>query len=95
VENNPAPYNTQLPKYIFALSFIVSLFWIIGNYTDVYAHKITGAAFEMLWLPMMAMLFILPAISVFLWYKRRFSLHSLYLWCLLMIALAVVFMIAK
>lgn len=89
------PYYQQLPKYVFAASFLVSLFWITGNYTNIYAYKLTGAIFEILWLPMLLLVFALPAIAIIFWYKQQFSRKSLYLWSLLMIALAAVLIAAK
>ncbi len=89
------PYHLQLPKYIFVASFIVSLFWIAGNYTNIYAYKLTGTIFEILWLPMLLLFFVLPATALFFWYKHKFNRKSLYLWSLLMIVIAVLLIAAK
>ena len=74
-------------KAIFILSLGVSAFWLLANLVDVYRFALTGAIFELLWLPMIAMLFGLPLLSLFLWFKEKFSIKSHYLHSLLVIAL--------
>lgn len=89
------PYHLKYSKYIFAVSFLVSLFWIIGNYTDVYAYKLISTIFEILWLPMLLLFFVLPVLSFLFWYKQKFNPKSLYVWSLLMLAMAAILVAAK
>lgn len=89
------PDHLQYSKYIFAASFIVSLFWITGNYIDVHTYKLTGVVFEILWLPMIVLFFVLPVLSVIFWYKQKFNPKSLYVWSLLMIAMAAILIAVK
>ena len=43
-----------------------------------------GAIFEILWLPMILMLFCLPVISCYYLFKEKFSIHSTYLYVFLL-----------
>lgn len=54
-------------------------YWLLGIMLDVYEYPVVGAIFELLWLPMLAALFILPIISLVFLVKTRFNLGSFYL----------------
>jgi len=83
------------PKLVFIVSLLVAAFWLAGNYINIYNSKIAGALFEILWLPMIAMLFILPVLSGINWLRQKFTCRSLYPWSILVIALSVVLVIYK
>ena len=51
-------------KWLLTLSVIVSLFWILGNSINVYNSAGAGAIFEILWLPMLASIIIIPVLSI-------------------------------
>ena len=82
-------------KIVFILSILVSAFWFLGNAVDVYHFAITGAVFELLWLPMIVMLFVLPVLSLVLLAKDHFNPKSLYLYSLIVMALVVSYMISR
>ena len=86
---------SQTSKIVFILSIFVSVFWFLTYVLDVYHFAITGAVFELLWLPMIIMIFVLPVFSVVQLIKEKFSLKSLYLYSLVIIALLVLFMISR
>jgi hypothetical protein len=46
-------------------------FWIMGNFVDVYKSNFAGAVFEALWLPMLAMIFLLPVYSGILGFTQK------------------------
>ncbi len=79
---------SQKSKIVFALSVLVSVFWYIGQTVDVYRFSFVGVFFEILWLPMVVMFFLLPVISIYFLCKERFSIKSLYLYSILIIGLA-------
>lgn len=84
------------PVMILSANILVALYWVIGNFINVYTFKPAGAVFEILWLPMLLLLFLLPPVSFFYWYKSRFKLNSLYLVSLLIsLAALTVIMIKK
>lgn len=79
--------KTNAGRIVLHLSVVVSVFWYIGRITDIYRSAIVGAVFEILWLPMIGMLFLLPVIAVFSLIKEKFSFRSLHLYSILILAL--------
>ncbi len=79
-----------LPKVTLALSIFAAIYWVTGNLINVYSSSFTGAVFEILWLPMLLLLFLLPLASAFYWYKSRFKLNSVYFFSLLISVASVV-----
>jgi threonine/homoserine/homoserine lactone efflux protein len=62
---NKITINTKKPKIVLILSIITSVFWYIGQSFNVYNFAVVGAVFEILWLPMIALVIILPISSLF------------------------------
>ena len=83
----PAFQGTNADRVILLLSVLVAIFWNIGRITDIYRLAIVGALFEIFWLPMIGMLFLLPAIALFFLIKEKFSFKSLHLYSILIQAL--------
>ncbi|MBL0056755.1 MAG: hypothetical protein IPP31_11360 [Chitinophagaceae bacterium] len=77
-------------RIIFATSLLVSLFWYSGRNVNVYQFAALGAVYEMLWLPALALLVILPVIAIYYLVKEKFSFRSLYLYSLMVIGLCLV-----
>jgi hypothetical protein len=75
--------NSGTGKIIFILGIIVSVFWLLGQVINVFHFILVEAIFEMLWLPALGMLFLLPILSLVFWVKEKFSLRSLYLYTIL------------
>lgn len=71
-----------MKRTILYLSILVSIFWICSRFVNVYRFALVGAIFEILWLPMIVMLFFLPVISGYFLFKEKFSFHSTYLYVL-------------
>ncbi len=80
---------------IFILSLLTSIFWCIAQLFNVYKIAVIGAIFEILWLPMIALLLALPILSLILLVKQKFDPKSLYLYSLLILLATVLFMIFK
>lgn len=74
---------------IFLLSVAVGIYWVVGKRINVYEWKLAGAISEILWLPMLILLFAMPLAAIGLWVKDKFDLRSLYLYAFL-IGLSVV-----
>lgn len=96
--------STGSPKFIFSKSgkivlmssILAAIFWWMAKTVDVYKSSVVGAIFEILWLPMLALLFILPVISFIFWRKDKFNVRSISLYSLLIgIATAVLTILAK
>ncbi len=76
-------------------SFLVLLFWFFGITYNVYEYKVVGAFFEVLWLPMLGLLFVLPIISIVYLKKGKWNLKSLYSICFILNLLLVLFIIFR
>jgi hypothetical protein len=83
MQSNTASPGYFSPVMMFCATIVVALYWLIGNVINIYASQSAGVVFEILWLPMLLLLFLLPPVSFFCWYKSRFKLNSLYLLSLL------------
>lgn len=72
------------------LIFICGLaFWVAGNMIDLYKFAVTGALFEILWLPMLLILFGIPMVFIFCWAKEKFSLKVVYPYLIVMMVSAI------
>jgi hypothetical protein len=85
--------NSRTGKIVFILSIIASGFWWFGQVVNVYNIALVGAIFELLWLPMLAMLFTLPIISLIWLVKEKFNIKSLYIYSMLIIFTTILFMV--
>ena len=83
----PPANNSGTAKVILLLSIIVCLFIIAGQTLDVYHFAVTGAIFEILWLPCLALTFILPILAIVFLVKEKFTLRSFYLYSILIFVL--------
>lgn len=63
-------------KIIFIFTSIFSATWLLGNMINVYQYKAMGAVFELLWLPMLCGLIILPVLAFFIWAREGFISRS-------------------
>jgi len=75
--------HTKQSKIVLFLSVLVALYWWLGKTSDVYHMKFGGALFEILWLPMIILLFALPIASLGFFAKDKFNLRSFYFYSLL------------
>ena len=90
---NPGTFqNTGNNKRVFVTSIFVALFWIIGNIADVYFFAFTGAIYELLSLPMLALIIFLPVISIIFFVKDKFNLRSLALYSILLLTPVILLM---
>jgi len=85
--------NTSRSKLIFLLSIVVSGYWWLTKGINVYSNAIVGAIFEILWLPVLGMLFLLPILSMTLLIKERVNVRSLYIYSILINITTICFMI--
>ena len=87
--------GNNLSKLTFSLSLITALYWILGNSFNIYLNAFVSAFFEILWLPMLLILFALPILSFIKWYKESFNYKSLYFYSIILSALTFLFIIGK
>jgi hypothetical protein len=80
---------------VLILSIFTSAYWWAGKLFDVYRLAFIGAVFELLWLPVLIILFILPIFSLVLLIKKKFRLPSLNLFSLLIVISTLAAMIMR
>ena len=73
---NKITSDKKASKIILLLSIAVFIFWLPGKSIDVYHFAFVGVIFEILWLPIIAMTFVLPIMSFVFWRKEKFNLRS-------------------
>jgi len=94
MKENSIPFkNSRTSKIVFILSITASGFWWLAKGINVYSDAIFGAIFELLWLPVLGMLFLLPIMSLVLLVKERVNLRSLYIYSILIGMATIFFMI--
>jgi hypothetical protein len=94
MKENSTPFkNSRTSKIVFILSIIASGFWWLAKGINVYSDAIVGAIFELLWLPVLGILILLPIISLVLLVKERVNLRSLYIYSILIGMATIFFMI--
>jgi hypothetical protein len=71
--------NIKTAKFLFGLSLLVNAFYSIGYVVpgDVYRYAVVGAIFELLWLPMLLCLVVIPVLSVMVIIKNK-GKHRIY-----------------
>ena len=75
-----------MKKTVLFLSILVSLFWLASRFINIYQFALVGAIFEILWLPMILMVFGLPLISLYYLFKEKFNANSTYLYAILIMS---------
>jgi hypothetical protein len=85
--------NSKTSKIVFMLSIIVAGYWWLGQVINVYSVALVGAIFELLWLPTLALLFVLPIISLISLVKEKFTIKSLFIYSLLICVTTILCMV--
>jgi hypothetical protein len=67
-------------KLHLVLSSSMLLYWLLSKTIDVYNITISGVLYEMLWLPMLVMLFFLPIINTYSLFKAKNNLIPYFIW---------------
>jgi hypothetical protein len=62
-----------LNKISFGLSLLLLFYWLCSNVINIYNYAIIGAFYELFWLPMLALLFVLPVLNSYLFIKTENS----------------------
>jgi predicted membrane-bound mannosyltransferase len=75
--------NSALNKALFSVSIITILYWWIAKSLNVYNYAFLGAIFELLWLVMIAAVFIGPVFSILLFLRDKYNPRSLVLYSFL------------
>lgn len=81
--------QTRISRIILLFTIAAGIFWIVGKSINVYSWPVVGAIFEILWLPSLIILFILPIISFVYWVNEKFNLKSFNLYSIILAVVAV------
>lgn len=79
-------------KLFVALSILILSYWLLCKTIDVYKYTILGVLSEILWFPMIAMLFLLPIINTYAIFKNKISLVHYFNLALNIISILIVFL---
>ncbi|MBL0183819.1 MAG: hypothetical protein IPP96_16650 [Chitinophagaceae bacterium] len=88
----PGNKSSNYGRIFLVLSLAVLLFWVLSQVVDVYHFAFVGAVFEILWLPMLAALVILPVLSFIFWRNEKYNTRSLYFFSMLIVIATVLLM---
>jgi hypothetical protein len=82
-------------KVVLTLSLLTAGYWALVMNVDVYRFAVVGVFYEILWLPMIAAIFVLPIVALVYWIIERFYLKSLYLYALLALLATVLIIVLQ
>ena len=80
-----------MKRTILFLSILVSIFWVSTRFINAYKYALVGVVFEILWLPMILLIFCLPVISLYFLLKEKFSFKSAYFFAMLIMTFTFLF----
>lgn len=85
--------STSTSRLILLLSIFAAVFCVLVSFVNVYQYALVGAIYEILWLPVLGILFIVPVIAILFWRKEKFTLTSLYPYSILICVATLVLVI--
>lgn len=80
-------------KLHLVLSSLMLMYWLLSKTIDVYQITIIGVLYEIIWLPMLVMLFVLPIINTYLLIKTKNSIMTYFSLALNIITILIVFLV--
>jgi hypothetical protein len=75
--------NSKTSKVVFILSILSSGFWCFGQLLNVYRFTLVGVLYEILWLPALGILCLMPLFSLLFLVKEKGSIKSLYIYSII------------
>ncbi len=79
-------------KLFVVFNILILSYWLLCKTIDVYKYTIIGVLSEILWFPMIAMLFLLPIINTYAIFKNKNSLFLYFNFALNIITILIVFL---
>ena len=85
MELNKEASNKRRGLILAGFTFLPVIYWALSVWfiKDVYKYAIVGAIYELLWLPMIILLFGIPIISASLWANEKWSFKTTYPFCII------------
>ena len=87
--------DNKQSKFVFCISVCVLLYVAIFKSVNPYKYAVVGAVFEILWLFIMAAIFIIPIFALWVLFKKNFSFKSFYFYTLLISTATIVLLFAQ
>lgn len=84
-----------MKKVLFLTSLFSAIYWLVANSINVYQYAFVGALFELTSILMLIVLFVVPILSLYYWYKEKFNLKSLYLYTMVISVVTLVLLMTK
>lgn len=86
-------YKYDLLLFIF--SIVCCVFWIVSRTINVYQYKFLGAFFELAFLPMLILFFVLPILLLIQVFKTKTSLKTYSVIALLIQFITILFLTTR
>ena len=86
--------NSRDNKVLFVISIAVVILVLLGRVVNVYYFAVSGAIFELINLPLLALLFGLPLYCLYVFWKDRFNPKSLALYSALLLTAGIFLLIS-
>jgi len=71
--------NSRTSKVFLYLSIAGFTFFLLAQFINFYQVAFIGAVFELLWLPMLAIIFVIPVLSFIYWRGENYNARSLHI----------------
>lgn len=84
-----------MKQILFLLSLFSAIYWFVANSINVYQYAIVGALFELTSILMLIVLFVVPILSLYYWYKEKFNLKSLYFYTMVISVVTLLLLMTK
>ena len=87
--NNVSFKNSKTNVIILLASIFTATVWLIGTHINVYQNAFLGAIFELLWLPIILLLIVIPITAIYFLAKDKFNFKSYNYYALALLLLAI------
>ncbi len=77
---------------ILLLAISMTIYWVLGKLINIYHYAVVGAIYEILWLPMLVMMAVVPVLALYFMMKEGFSFRSLHFYAILIVTVLVIFL---
>jgi hypothetical protein len=84
-----------MKKILLILSLFSAIYWFVANSINVYQYAIVGALFELTSILMLIILFVVPILSLYYWYKEKFNLKSIYFYTMVISVFTLLLLMTK
>jgi hypothetical protein len=84
----------NIKKHFVKATVLVAAYWLFSKFFPVYKLPIWGIIYEILWLPMLLLLFAIPIISILLLVKQKEIFTSPFFFTLMISIISLVLLFA-